>query len=91
MALPYLDDTIIHSPDLDSHFQSLEKVLVAHLKAGLKLEPSKCQLFRREMDYLGHTVSENGIAPMNSYLKVVQDWPLPTTRAQVRAFLGKVG
>ena len=91
MALPYLDDTIIHSPDLDSHFQALEKVLVAHLKAGLKLQPSKCQLFRKEIDYLGHTVSENGISPMNSYLKIVQDWPLPVTRAQVRAFLGKVG
>ena len=55
MGLPYLDDTIIHSPDLDSHLQSLEKVLIAHLKAGLKLQPSKCQLFRREIDYLGHT------------------------------------
>ena len=91
VALPYLDDTIIHSPDLTSHFLALERVLEAHAKAGLRLQPAKCQLFQEKIDYLGHTVSKNGIAPMEAYLEVVKSWPLPSTRAQVRAFLGKIG
>ena len=36
VALPYLDDTIIHSPDVDTHFVNLERVLRAHTRAGLK-------------------------------------------------------
>ena len=91
VALPYLDDTICHSPDLPSHFLALERVLSAHAKAGLKLQPSKCQLFRNEIDYLGHTVSADGVRPLDSYIKIVQDWPLPTTRRATRSFLGKTG
>ena len=91
IALPYLDDTIVHSPDLESHFVALDRVLHAHKKAGLKLQPAKCQLFQAQIDYLGHTVSKEGIAPMKAYIEVVKNWPLPTTRGHVRAFLGKVG
>ena len=48
-ALPYLDDTIIHSRTLDDHFRNLEQVLLAHRRAGLKLQPSKCQLFHDQV------------------------------------------
>ena len=42
VAIPYLDDTIIHSPNITQHFMDLAMVLDAHDKAGLKLQPSKC-------------------------------------------------
>ncbi len=91
MALPYLDDVIIHSNSIKSHFDALRQVFLAYRQAGLKLQPPKCQLFRSQIDYLGHTVSSNGIAPLAAYTKLVKDWPLPTTRNETRAFLGKVG
>lgn len=91
MALPYLDDTIIHSRTMEQHFQALEIVFKAHLRAGLKLQPEKCQLFRSSIDYLGHVVSSEGIHPIPEYLDVVATWPTPKTRSQVRTFLGKVG
>jgi len=91
VALPYLDDTIIHSRNLDEHHRALTMVLEAHAKAGLRLQPSKCQLFRSEIEYLGHLVTADGLKPMEKYLKVVKDWPMPKTRSQVRVFLGKVG
>jgi hypothetical protein len=91
IALPFLDDTLIHSTTVENHFSSLDRVLLAHRKAGLKLQPSKCQLFQTEVQYLGHVVSGKGIKPMAEYTAVVQDWPLPRTRTAVRAFLGKVG
>jgi len=90
VAIPYLDDTIIHSPDLDQHCAGLRRVLQAHRKAGLKLQPAKCQLFQKEIEYLGHLVSEAGIQPMKKYVEVVQRWPLPTNQSEARAFLGKV-
>ena len=90
LALPYLDDIVCHSPDLETHFVALDRIFQAHEKAGLKLQPSKCQLFQEEIDYLGHTISKEGIAPMRQYVKVVEEWPLPTTRQATRAFLGKM-
>ncbi len=90
-ALPYLDDTIIHSRDLDEHFRNLRLVLLAHRKAGLKLQPSKCQLFQDKADYLGYRVSATGVSPQPDYVKLVADWPIPTNKTEARVFLGKVG
>ena len=63
----------------------------AHRKAGLKLQPEKCQLFQEKVDYLGHSVSAEGIRPQEEYLRVVKDWPIPSTKSEARVFLGKVG
>ena len=90
-AIPYLDDTIIHSKDVAGHLRNLELVLKAHRKAGLKLQPEKCQLFQKQVDYLGHLVSAEGIRPQEAYLKVVRDWQIPSTKSEARVFLGKVG
>ncbi len=90
-ALPYLDDVLVHTATLKEHFTVLTKVLAAHRRAGLMLQPSKCKLFQESVEYLGHVISAEGIAPPKDYVKIVQDWPCPTTRTQVRAFLGKTG
>ncbi len=86
-----MDDCIIHSRDVDPHFDSLRRVLSAYRQAGLKLQPDKCQLFRGQVEYLGHLVDEKGVQPVPSYLKVVKEWPIPTTKTGARAFLGKCG
>ncbi len=46
IAMPYLDDTIIHSDTFTNHLPNLDLVLAAHTKAGLKLQPEKRQLFQ---------------------------------------------
>lgn len=91
MALPYIDDCCIHAADLDSHLIALDRVLKAYITAGLKLQPPKCQWLKAEIEYLGHMISKSGITPVPKYLRVVKDWPIPTTRTEARAFLGKVG
>ena len=91
VALPYLDDTVVHSATLRQHYTHLDRVLAAMKKGGLKLQPGKCQLFRDRIQYLGHEVSAEGIQPVPDYVKVVEEWPMPTTRTAVRAFLGKIG
>lgn len=90
-ALPYLDDTVIHANTFETHVSNLRAVFDAHRRAGLKLQPPKCQLFQKKILYLGHEVSEKGIRPNPEYVKIVAKWPLPTTRTEVRSFLGKVG
>ena len=88
-VLPYLDDTILHSRDLPTHFHILGKTLKAFRQAGLKLKPSKCFLFADNVEFLGHHVSKEGISPTKKYTAILKDWPFPTTKGAVRTFIGK--
>ena len=90
IAVPYLDDCAIHSRNLQEHLQGLHMVLQAHREAGLTLQPEKCQLFKDKIEYLGHEISEQGIAIPPNYTKIVDEWPIPKTIRDVRTFLGKV-
>ena len=49
VALPFLDDVLCHTKDLDSHFDALRQVLEAHRKAGLRLQPAKCSFFQKQV------------------------------------------
>ena len=89
--LSYLDDVIVHSPDLDQHIDHLRQVLRAHLLAGMKLKLSKCHIAQEEVTYLGHQVSKNGVQMMPSYTERILAWPLPQTPADLRSFLGVCG
>jgi hypothetical protein len=91
MALPYLDDTAVHSQSLPDHFLALRRVLLAHRNAGLKLQPKKCHLFKASIQYLGHMITPEGLSPVKEYIDIVRNWPLPTTKTEARTFLGKCG
>ena len=58
----YLDDIMIYSKTLEEHMERLKAVFKKPTKAGLKLKPSKCKFFKSEITYLGHIVSNEGIA-----------------------------
>ena len=56
--------------------------------AGLKLKPSKCVLFKTEIQYLGHLVSADGVNPIPDKIQALKDWPTPHCVRDVRAFFG---
>lgn len=89
--LIYLDDVILYSPDFDSHLTHLEKVFTKLKEHGLKLQPTKCRLFQRSVQYLGHVVGAGGVSTDPQKTEVVRNWPVPTTVREVRSFLGFVG
>ena len=57
-------------------------------QVGLKLKPSKYELFRQELIYLGHVVSKTGIQTDPKKVKAIHKWPAPTNVTEVRSFLG---
>ncbi|CAK1601771.1 unnamed protein product [Parnassius mnemosyne] len=87
-CLVYLDDIIIVGRTFEEHLQILERVLMKIQSANLKLSPKKCLLFKRQVSFLGYTVSEEGIRTDPEKIAAVKDWPVPKDKAQLRAFLG---
>ena len=77
ICLVYLDDVIIFGKTFEEMFANLREVLFLLGKANLKLNPKKCSFFSREVKYLGHVVSENGIATDPEKIECVRSWPVP--------------
>lgn len=90
-CLVYMDDIIIFSPSLEQHKIDLDRVLNKLKEANLKIQLDKCEFFRKEVQFLGHTVSEDGVRPNQDKIETIKNWPLPTTEKQVRQFLGILG
>jgi hypothetical protein len=49
---------------------------------------SKCEFWIKEVPFLGHVVSPEGIAVDPSKVKEVLEWKPPRTVSEVRSFLG---
>lgn len=89
--LIYLDDVIVFAADFETHLDRLDFVFSRLSAQGLKLRPDKCKLLRSSVHYLGHIVSESGIAPDPDKVTAVQHWKVPTSPTELRAFLGLAG
>ena len=86
----YLDDIIVFSRTPEEHVHRLRAVFEKLKAASLKLKPSKCDFFKKEIKYLGHVVSEEEVSTDPDKIKSVREWPQPTTVTEVRSFLGFV-
>ena len=86
----YLDDIIVFSWTPEEHLHRLQAVFNKLRAAGFKLKPSKCDLFKQQINYLGHVVSNEGVSTDPEKIKSVTEWPQPTTVTEVRSFLGFV-
>ena len=86
----YLDDIVLFSQAPKEHLHRLKAVFNKLKAAGLKLKPSKCDLFKQQINYLGHVVSKEGVSTDPEKIKAVTEWPQPITLNEVRSFLGFV-
>ena len=76
ICLIYLDDIIVKSNDFDQHITHLRMVFERIKQAGLKFSPKKCHLFQKQVQFLGHIVSEDGVATDPKKVCTVRDWPV---------------
>ena len=87
----YLDDIVIFSKDPASHLERLEAVFQKLEEAGLKLKPSKCELFQQQLAYIGHVISVQGIATDEGKIEAIKNWPTPMNVTEIQSFLGFMG
>ena len=86
----YLDDLLIVSKSISEHLEHLEKVLNRLMEVGLKLKPGKCTFAQEQVDYLGHTLSAEGVRRNSAKVAAVRDFPKPRSSKEVKSFLGLV-
>lgn len=90
-VLVFFDDILVYSPSWSAHLLHLEEVLQLLRQHCLFAKLSKCSFGLTKVDYLGHTVSGNGVEMDQSKVQAVLDWSSPTSIKQLRGFLGLTG
>ncbi|CDJ49142.1 hypothetical protein EBH_0024340 [Eimeria brunetti] len=87
----YLDDVLMYSPDLLCHATLLRQVLSIFLQHQFYPKFCKCTFAKRELTYLGDTVSAEGIKPAQDEIEAIRVWfEVLKKENQLRQFLGTV-
>ena len=89
-CLIYLDDLIIFSQIEEEHLERMCVVFDRLREHGLKLKPSKCDMFKMEINYLAHHVRKKGVLPSKKNLEAIAECPPPDTYTKVKSFVGLV-
>jgi len=88
ICMCYLDDIVIFGRTPQELLERLRTVLDRLHAVGLKVKPSKCELFKTSIKFLGHLVSADGIDPLPGKTETIRNWPAPHCIRDVRAFVG---
>ena len=87
-CLVYLDDIVIFSKTFEKHIEHLEEVFKRIQNANFHLKAEKCVFGRKEIIYLGYSISKEGIKPEPSKLTAIQSIKAPSKIKQLQQFLG---
>ena len=88
LIMCYVDDVVIATPTLEDHTERLNEVFACMKRSGLKCKPSKCEILKDSINYLGRIVDRHGIRPDPDAVEAVITWKSPKTEHQLMSFLG---
>jgi hypothetical protein len=90
-VIVFLDDILIYSKSEEEHEHHLRLVLQVLREHQLYAKLSKCYFYQKQIHYLGHIISEQGIAVDPEKIEAIRGWPTPRNVSEVRSFMGLVG
>ena len=88
LVMCYVDDVVIVTHTLEDHIERLDEVFACMKRSGLKCKPSKCEMLKDSIKYLGRMVDRHGIRPDPDAVGAVLTWKSPKTEHQLMSFLG---
>ena len=88
ILLVYLDDIIVIALNFNKHLDRLEEVFKRLSEAGLKMKPSKCELFKTQVLFLGNLVSRAGLSPNPKTVEAVLSWKVQSTVKEIQSYMG---
>ncbi len=86
----YLDDIFIFSDSVEDHEDHLKVVFERLKNSELFLKWSKCNLYAKELECLGHIIDDRGIHPDTDKLQRIRDWRTPRNYNDIQRFVGLV-
>ncbi|KAG8480574.1 hypothetical protein CXB51_024517 [Gossypium anomalum] len=86
-----IDDILVYSKSGDEHGQHLRVVLQIFHEKQLYAKFTKCEFWLKEVTFLGHMVSAEGIRMDPQKIETVLDWKQPKNMSEIRSFLGLAG
>lgn len=84
----YVDDVLITSEDENSHYEHIQMVLERFKNHNVAVNIDKCQFFRKQVSFLGHIISTEGIKMDNNKTKTIQDFKTPSKKKEIQSYLG---
>ena len=77
----YIDDLLVFPGTLRTFIPN-------YPTTGLKINPAKCQFIRKEVQYLGHVITQEGLHPNKRLVEAVQNYTVPSNVQELRRFMG---
>ena len=87
----FINDILVYSKDQEDHDTHLWLVLETSRNEQLYAKMSKCEFWLKEVSFLGHIASEEGIRVDLRKIEVILEWKPPRSVTKVRSFLGLTG
>ena len=90
-VIVFIDDILVYSKTKAEHEEHLHKVLENLRVNKLYAKFSKCEFWLKQVAFLGHVVSSEGVSVDPAKIEAVTSWSRPSTVSEVRSFLGLAG
>ena len=79
----FIDDILVYSKNEEEHKEHLHLVLGKLREHQLYAKFSKCEVWLKEVGFLGHLISGEGIAIDPAKVETVTKWEAPTTVGEI--------
>lgn len=84
----YVDDILITSIDENSHYKHIRTVLTKFKQFNITINIDKCRFFLKEVPFLGHIISTEGVKMEPEKIKTIQSFKTPSKIKEVQSYLG---
>ena len=87
----YWDDILVHTRTWEEHIRALRELFSRLVQAGLTIRPTKCLFGVNSVDFLEHRLEQGMIGLHQDNVDKIKNAPRPSTKKQVRSFMGLAG